>query len=506
MNDEELIDTLVTLTEGKTLDFKSTSLRLDEPYLKAHFIKDLVSMANTPRETSAYLVYGVESRADKTKEIKGAGQHPDDASLQELVSAKVSPPPQFHYRAVAYKGKSLGIVEVFPSRTGPFIPQFDHEHVISRGTPYCRHGFSNAIPTASDLREMIHWMGEGTSKRRIQYDGLTFIDIGGGPFDYPSYFPSISSVRTLYKPLQYLKILNKSNYPWFLFFAYDIAHAEDDDKPSIARVMKEAVAGKKVLLDSGYYESSSKGDDRWGQRGYWDILKGFDFTYAFCFDHCTDNEGKSFQDIAHDVVRCWKMDVEETGKDNIIPIVHADAPRDFKFIVPRVVQAINPIMIAVPERELGEGIIATARTVFEIRKSLHEAKSSCPLHLLGTGNPLSILAYTACGANSFDSLEWCQMILDFNTSQLHHMKHYDFFDYQSDWASQPGVKRELAALMHNLEFYRLWMTQIHAAITKNDITDLLKSYLPVRWDKEGRIVNSFDLLVDSLPELFHEIS
>jgi len=240
----------------------------------------------------------------------------------------------------------------------------------------------------------------------------------------------------------------------------------------------------------------------WRVESYWDILKSCDFSFAFSFDKRDNIEDKSPDKIAQEVIESWKRDVEESGKASIIPIIHANASADFLEIIPKVVQAINPIMVAVPERELGEGIITTARTIFEIRKRLHEMESTCPIHLLGTGNPISILVYTICGANSFDGLEWCQMIVNYNTAILNHMKFYDFFKYQSDWAGQPGIIRELAALMHNIDFYILWMTRIHNAISRGETMDILREYLPMTRDKKGQIIHPLDLLIKTVPELF----
>jgi hypothetical protein len=501
-DDIELIDSLLKRVEGTDLDFKSTGLKIGEVYLKIHFIKDLISLANTPRDGSAYIIYGVVSKPDGTKEIKGVTEHPDDASLQELVVSKVDPIPQFRYRPVDYKGFSLGMIEIFPNKDGPFIPKFTYEGLIIEGTPYCRHGSSNAIAKSPDLHHIMEWMGQGQNKHQTNYTGLAFIDIGGSVFDYPCYFPSISSLRTSFKPLDYLKILLMSNYPWFLISAYDIANAKDEEKSIIRESLKDALAKKKVLLDSGYYESSSKKDMDWNKDKYWDIVRTYDFSFVFSFDSREDIEKKSQDAVVKEVVEKWKRDVEETGKANIIPIVHANSAVDFPVIIPKIVQAINPIMIAVPERELGEGVIATARTIFSIRKSLIEVGSSCPIHLLGTGNPISILIYTTCGANSFDGLEWCQMIINYNTALLHHMKHYDFMEYQSDWASKPLLPRQLAALFHNLAFYISWMTQLRTAIDKGEIINFLNDYLPLAWDKKGQIITPLDLLTKAIPELF----
>jgi hypothetical protein len=501
MEDIELIENLLKHPEGKDLDFKSTAIRIDTDYHKAKFIRNIICMANTPRDGSAFIVNGVIYNPDGTKILVGIAEHPDDNILQQLVASRLNTSPQFQYRPVAYKGLSFGITEIFPFKGGPFIPQFDFEHMVNRGALYYRQSSSTKIATSSaEIREIINWMEKKDHNKTPKYSNLKFIDIGGGIFDFPCYFPSISSLRTQYRPVQYLKILLKSNYPWFLISAYDIANAKEE-KPLLLDLLKESLEKQKVLLDSGYYESSSKNGTKWQEKNYLDIVKTCDFSYAFSFDK-RENEVKSQDDVAKQVIESWKRDVEESKKDNIIPIVHSNKVADFPKIISKIVKAINPVMIAAPERELGDGIISTARTIFEIRKELHEIQSSCPIHLLGTGNPISILIYTACGANSYDGLEWCQMILNYNTGLLHHMKHYDFMEFQSDWSGHPGIKRELAALMHNIEFYITWMTQLHKAISRNEIIDMLENYLPLTWDKNGKVVNPLNLLEKAIPELF----
>jgi len=504
MDDVELIAQLLSKAEGPELDFKSTHLRIDEPYHKAHFVKDLVSMANTRRENSAVIIFGIKLNPNGTKESIGVTEHPDDANLQELIASRVHPIPRFQYRPVTFSGTNLGILEIYPQKGGPFIPQFDFQQIVVKGMPYFRRGSSNAIPSSQELREIIKWMDEDENKKHFGFTGLTYLNVGGGVFDYPCYFPSISSLRTQYKPINYLRILIKSNYPWFLISAYDIARTAGDEKTVIRELLRNAMLDKKVLLDSGYYESSSKNDIEWNEKDYWEVIKTFDFSFAFSFDNRENIEEKSTGDLVKEVIENWKRDVDETGKANIIPIVHGYSPEDFTVIVPEVVQAINPVMIAMPERELGEGIIKTARTIFNIRKNLHEIGSTCPIHLLGTGNPISILIYTISGANSYDGLEWCQMIIDYNNGLPIHMKFFDLFQYQSDWMSVPELPRSLASLFHNIDFYMSWMTRLNTAIENEQVMDLLSDYLPIIWDNKGKPIAMFDLVKNELPELFSE--
>jgi hypothetical protein len=66
-------------------------------------------------------------------------------------------------------------------------------------------------------------------------------------------------------------------------------------------------------------------------------------------------------------------------------------------------QRLNPIFVAVPKRELGDGLLERARNVVRIRRRLDRLGYHCGLHLLGTGNPISILEYSLCGADTFGS-------------------------------------------------------------------------------------------------------
>ena len=46
---------------------------------------------------------------------------------------------------------------------------------------------------------------------------------------------------------------------------------------------------------------------------------------------------------------------------------------------------------------------------------------------MGTGNPLSIIAFAAAGADSFDGLEWCRTAADYDNNYLFHFQQFDFF-------------------------------------------------------------------------------
>jgi queuine/archaeosine tRNA-ribosyltransferase len=144
-----------------------------------------------------------------------------------------------------------------------------------------------------------------------------------------------------------------------------------------------------------------------------------------------------------------------------------------------VARAVDPLLIAVPERELGESIRACAAKIGELRRELNRALGKyLPIHVLGTGNPLSILAYTRAGADSFDGLDWCQTVSDQETGRLYHSLQLDFFADQSGYSAATEMSYMTRVLGHNLEFYNRWMEMIQDAMTNKTIEALLDKYLP----------------------------
>jgi queuine/archaeosine tRNA-ribosyltransferase len=481
MDDHELIRRLLGQDEGPTLDFKSEPIRLDTDHHKATFIKDVLCMANTPRPGSAYIVFGVTVSSDRTKQVVGVATHPDDANLQTLIAGKVQPVLSFHYRTATYDGKSLGIVEVFARRGGPFLPSFDYRGMVRPNAVYFRRSSSNQEARAEDLRDIVEWMtttdqlartAEGAGSRN------TVLPIRGASLRLPCFFPSISSVRTNLTPIEYVRVLSSLKHPLFLISAYDVHRATDQRRKILESSLRGLMRGQiTVVLDSGNYESFWHKDKDWKARHFWDCLKTVDYGLAFHFDKREQRQRKrSVQRIINDVESAVLRDQERSSAGTIIPIIHADAA-DIPEVASGVADRLAPVMIAIAERELGEGIIARAKTISEIRSTLNDRGQYYPIHLLGTGNPLSILVYVLSGADSFDGLEWCQTTVDHGTALLHHFQQREFFGAQSPFCSMPDIPYTQATLAHNLLFYRDWMKKIQNAVDSANLRELAEQYL-----------------------------
>lgn len=95
---------------------------------------------------------------------------------------------------------------------------------------------------------------------------------------------------------------------------------------------------------------------------------------------------------------------------------------------------------------------------------------SCTKNLLGTGNPISMAIYTIMGADSFDGLEWCQTVVDYDTAYLFHFSQAEFF-FNNNSLEGADLPYTLKTLTHNLLFYSKWMKDLQNAFMAGTLVD-----------------------------------
>lgn len=160
LSKDELRVLICEENEGETVDFKAESYDLSNPGKKADFIKDVLAMANTPRDRPAYIVTGVKHYSDGSRDLLGIDQHPDDADLQPVLNnARVDPKPDFIYQPYQLDGKSYGIIEIYVKRPGrPFIAQVDFGGSIKAHRVYYRRGTTNDEASGETLNRILEWL------------------------------------------------------------------------------------------------------------------------------------------------------------------------------------------------------------------------------------------------------------------------------------------------------------------------------------------------------------
>lgn len=162
---------LLGLAESSTVDFKKKPHRLDNEHFKSKFIKDVLAMANTPREQTAYIITGVKLQVDGSRDLLGVTDHPDDADLQDQLNlAGVDPKPAFVYQPVTVDDKSYGIIEIPLKKNGPFFATRDYG-VVRAHRLYFRRGTKNDEATVAEQSDIYRWFLEEPDRRNLPESG-----------------------------------------------------------------------------------------------------------------------------------------------------------------------------------------------------------------------------------------------------------------------------------------------------------------------------------------------
>src|SRR5258708_1197941 len=150
---------LLLQQESDLLDFKREPHSFSDEKKVSEFIKDILAMANTPREESAYIVIGVDCLKDGSAQKINCGvlEHPDDNDLQQKMNrAGVDPRPKFVYQPIMLDGIGYGIIEIFPLRDGPYVATKNFGSVVAHQI-YFRAGTQNKEATIKEEKRIWKW-------------------------------------------------------------------------------------------------------------------------------------------------------------------------------------------------------------------------------------------------------------------------------------------------------------------------------------------------------------
>ena len=149
---------LVQRVEDETLDFKREAYDLSREDKRFAVVKDVLCMANTPRDDASYIILGVKKFPDGKFDLVGINSHVDEADLQSQFSERIYPVPRFRYDPVSYSGKDYGIITILPERLGPCVPLRDYGNALRRHQVYFRRGSKNDVAGPQDLIRIINWI------------------------------------------------------------------------------------------------------------------------------------------------------------------------------------------------------------------------------------------------------------------------------------------------------------------------------------------------------------
>lgn len=330
---------------------------------------------------------------------------------------------------------------------------------------------------------------------------LMSLQLDGRQFDLPAFVYSLSTFETQLDPRDGLELALALSTPACLVSAYDVYQYLENRDQSFVRSIETMMSSSTVLfLDSGNYEATRKDDHRsrkkplgWSPEKFWEVATALPAQVVFTYDPpLRDDRFTGTGDVVGDIVDRYIRDLIKTGLDCslLCPIVHV--PKNLRVatgvaetLVYETAKVLQPTFVAIPERELGDGLRERMRTVKAIRRKLNELGRYQPLHILGTGNPISIAALAACGGDSFDGLEWCRTAANFETNNLMHFQQFDLLvesfggrirsEGARGIAETAGAPFALRVASYNHDYFDVWMETVRHWVHSPHSVQLLKT-------------------------------
>jgi len=166
---------LLERSESETLDFKATLYDFDKPNSRGQFTKDILCMANTPRETTAYIVFGIRWTPEKGHELLGLTSQIEELVLIEKLGVdRVSPVPKISYQPLSYEGKDFGILGIPICDNGPFLPTKTFDGSLVANQVYVRRGSMNVSANSQELRKVMEWFKNSCRQSTVNFECETW--------------------------------------------------------------------------------------------------------------------------------------------------------------------------------------------------------------------------------------------------------------------------------------------------------------------------------------------
>ena len=153
--DGSLVETLLHMSEGDTLDFKREQYLLANatPEQKGELVKDILAFANAWKTSDAYILVGVAENPGGRAKVVGVSDHPDDADLQQLVNGKTNVPVSFAYVPLIIDGLDVGALRIAQEQQRPVFLRKKFG-AVDANVVYLRRGSSTAIANPDEIARM----------------------------------------------------------------------------------------------------------------------------------------------------------------------------------------------------------------------------------------------------------------------------------------------------------------------------------------------------------------
>ena len=160
--DREQLNTIVYGDETNLIDYKEQDYDFTDNKGKISFIKDILSMSNTPRDESAYIVLGVRHVSGGINVIVGLPAIRDDSVYQNIFHhTNFDPKPVFRLTTHTLENKYISLLEVcLPGRNDfPFSSKKNFGDKILANVIYHRQNSTNAEAIGIERKQIFDWFG-----------------------------------------------------------------------------------------------------------------------------------------------------------------------------------------------------------------------------------------------------------------------------------------------------------------------------------------------------------
>ena len=290
----------------------------------------------------------------------------------------------------------------------------------------------------------------------------------GKTIETPTFFPAISSIGTAHDIRSLMQLIMKSSFPQVLISAYDYDKNLKKDKKLLSAINNFS-KNHVIFVDSGGFEKYWKKDNKWNQTNYEKIMIKIPSDYYTSFDTEFNSkiiEKKLFQNIIKSGLLL--------PTSQYLPIFHSNSPRKIIELIKKFIKTYDNAIgfIAIREKECGNTIQERCKTIYEIRKIIDSINGNQLIHVLGTGNPLSIALYSYSGADIFDSTDWSRFVFDFKNNILRDKSHLELLNCPCR-ACKKIKNFHSKVLLHNLDSYLAFMQQIRMMIKQSKLKKFL---------------------------------
>jgi queuine/archaeosine tRNA-ribosyltransferase len=310
---------------------------------------------------------------------------------------------------------------------------------------------------------------------RVIKPNLKEVSINHKKISTPIFFPSISSYG-LKIPIEFTSnIIQITSFPRVLISSYDLI--KDFTQPERNFSFIYGYMNNNILfIDSGCYESINLKDNSWNFDTYINVVKSKSFDIYTTYDVYPKPTQSSSIHITNTLDIINKSKINDDTK-LMMPILHENSQENLLILLKAILSSSDKInAIAFSEKDLGFNILTILDTISKIKQILNDYDKKILLHILGCGDPKSIILYTYFGADSFDSRDWAKRAMNPDSLLTYQMSQLDIFDCKCNACSTKNLNEVDKLLLHNLLFYESFMSELRDWIIKDSLVEQLTNF------------------------------